>query len=83
MALDFAGTLAAAGPVLFRGQRRVDLLARRNIPAPVVGGLPVALGITLLRSLGRGGSSYNLPFAPRTTHAEPAQLQEDDWTRTC
>ena len=36
--LDFVGTLAAAGLVLFAGyglQRRVGLLARYNIPAPV------------------------------------------------
>jgi glutamate:Na+ symporter, ESS family len=53
--LDFVGTLAAAGLVLFAGyglQRRVGPLARYNIPAPVVGGLLVALGITLLRALG-------------------------------
>jgi Na+/glutamate symporter len=44
--LDFVGTLAAAGLVLFAGyalQRRVRPLARYNIPAPVIGGLLVAL----------------------------------------
>ena len=53
--LDFVGTLAAAGLVLFAGyglQRRVGLLARYNIPTPVIGGLLAALGITLLRGLG-------------------------------
>ena len=35
--LDFVGTLAAAGLVLFAGyaiQRRVSVLSRHNIPAP-------------------------------------------------
>ena len=53
--LDFVSTLAAAGLVLFGGYalvRRLPVLARYNVPAPVVGGLLVALGITLLRALG-------------------------------
>jgi len=53
--LDFVGTLAAAGLVLFAGyglQRRVSPLARYNIPAPVIGGLLVALAVTLLRAAG-------------------------------
>jgi glutamate:Na+ symporter, ESS family len=53
--LDFVGTLAAAGLVLFAGyglQRRVRPLARHNIPAPVVGGLLVALAVTALRAAG-------------------------------
>jgi ESS family glutamate:Na+ symporter len=55
ISLDFVGTLAAAGLVLFAGyglQRRVRPLARYNIPAPVIGGLLVALGATLLRAAG-------------------------------
>jgi ESS family glutamate:Na+ symporter len=54
--LDFVNTLAAAGLVLFAGyaiQRRVGVLSRFNIPAPVVGGLLVALAITLLRASGQ------------------------------
>jgi ESS family glutamate:Na+ symporter len=53
--LDFVGTLAAAGLALFLGyglQRRVRPLARYNIPAPVVGGLLVALAVTALRAAG-------------------------------
>lgn len=60
--LDFVGTLAAAGLVLFAGyglQRRVGLLARYNIPAPVVGGLLVALGITLLRASGHQAVAFD------------------------
>ena len=60
--LDFVGTLAAAGLVLFAGyglQRRVGLLARYNIPAPVVGGLLVALGITLLRASGHQAVTFD------------------------
>jgi ESS family glutamate:Na+ symporter len=53
--LDFVGTLAGAGLVLFAGyglQRRVRPLARYNVPAPVVGGLLVALAVTALRAAG-------------------------------
>lgn len=60
--LDFVGTLAAAGLVLFAGyalQRRVGVLARYNIPAPVVGGLLVALAITVLRTLGHQPVSFD------------------------
>ena len=45
LALDLVQTLALAGVVLFVGyaiKRRVPLLSRYNIPAPVVGGLLVA-----------------------------------------
>ena len=54
--LDSVTTLAAAGVVLLLGQllqRRLPLLSRHNVPAPVVGGLLVALAITALRALGR------------------------------
>jgi ESS family glutamate:Na+ symporter len=54
--LDFVGTLALAGLVLFAGyalQRRVRPLARYNIPAPVVGGLLVALAVTVFHLAGR------------------------------
>jgi glutamate:Na+ symporter, ESS family len=53
---DLVSTLAAAGLVLFAGyalQGRVSLLSRHNIPAPVIGGLLVALTITALRAAGR------------------------------
>ena len=53
--LDFVGTLAAAGLILFAGyaiQRRVSVLSRHNIPAPVIGGLLVAVSLTALRAAG-------------------------------
>ena len=49
--LDFVQTVAFAGLVLFGGywlKRRIPLLARYNIPAPVVGGLPVAAVLAAL-----------------------------------
>jgi ESS family glutamate:Na+ symporter len=54
--LDLANTLACAGVALFGGyalQRRLGVLARQNIPAPVIGGLLVALVVTALRIFGR------------------------------
>jgi ESS family glutamate:Na+ symporter len=53
--LDLVNTLACAGVVVFSGyafQRRVPLFARHNIPAPVIGGLLVALAVTASRQLG-------------------------------
>ena len=52
MTLDFTQTLAFAGLVLFIGygiKRAVPLLTRYNLPAPVIGGLLVALLITATR----------------------------------
>jgi glutamate:Na+ symporter, ESS family len=52
MTLDFTQTLAFAGLVLFIGygiKRAVPLLTRHNLPAPVIGGLLVALLITATR----------------------------------
>jgi ESS family glutamate:Na+ symporter len=52
MTLDFTQTLAFAGLVLFMGygiKRAVPLLTRYNLPAPVIGGLLVALLITATR----------------------------------
>ena len=46
MTLDFTQTLAFAGVVLFVGygiKRAVPLLTRYNLPAPVIGGLLVAV----------------------------------------
>jgi ESS family glutamate:Na+ symporter len=60
--LDFVGTLAAAGLVLFAGyalQGRVSLLSRHNIPAPVIGGLLVALAVTALRAAGHQPVSFD------------------------
>jgi ESS family glutamate:Na+ symporter len=48
--LDLIQTVAFAGLMLFVGyalKRQVTVLARYNIPAPVVGGLPVAALLTL------------------------------------
>ena len=53
--LDLINTLAAAGVVLFAGyalRRLVPILARLNIPAPVVGGLVVAGILTIGHSAG-------------------------------
>ena len=53
--LDLVNTLALAGIVLFVGygiRARVPLLARLNLPAPVIGGLLVAALITGLRQRG-------------------------------
>jgi ESS family glutamate:Na+ symporter len=56
VALDFVQTVAFAGLVLFGGywlKRRIPLLASYNIPAPVVGGLPVAAVLAALYLSGR------------------------------
>ena len=50
LALDLVNTIAIAGVVLFAGyglRRAVPVLARLNIPAPVVGGLLVAIAMTI------------------------------------
>jgi ESS family glutamate:Na+ symporter len=55
LALDLIQTLAFAGLVLFVGygiKRRVPVLGRFNIPAPVVGGLLVASGLSLAHQRG-------------------------------
>jgi ESS family glutamate:Na+ symporter len=60
--LDLVSTTAGAGLVLFAGyglQRRVPLLARHSIPAPVVGGLLVAVAVTGLRVLGREAVAFD------------------------
>ena len=54
MSLDLIQTIAFAGVALFLGyglKKRVPVLARYNIPAPVVGGLPIA---ALLAFFNRG-----------------------------
>ncbi|HEU0055285.1 MAG TPA: sodium/glutamate symporter, partial [Longimicrobium sp.] len=53
--LDLVHTVAFAGVVLFLGygvRRLLPLLSRYNIPAPVIGGLLVAIVVTVAR--GRG-----------------------------
>jgi ESS family glutamate:Na+ symporter len=50
LVLDLVNTLAVAGVVLFAGyglRRVVPILARLNIPAPVIGGLVVAIAMTI------------------------------------
>ncbi len=52
LALNSIHTLAFAGLVLFAGygiRRRAAWLARYNLPAPVIGGLPVAIAIAVAR----------------------------------
>jgi ESS family glutamate:Na+ symporter len=54
MRLDFIQTVAFAGLMLFVGygiKRQVPLLTRYNIPAPVVGGLPVAALFAVLHAM--------------------------------
>src|SRR5262245_56968042 len=65
--LDFVQTLAAAGLVLFGGyaiQRRVGVLSRYNIPAPVVGGLLVAVLLTALRAAGHEAVRFDTTLQP-------------------
>jgi ESS family glutamate:Na+ symporter len=65
--LDLVHTVALAGVVLFLGyaiRRRVPLLARYNLPAPVIGGLIVAALVTALR--GRGVTLLQLDTALQT-----------------
>ena len=53
MSLDLVQTVALAGVVLFAGyfiRRIITPLGDHNIPAPVVGGLLVALLLTLNRA---------------------------------
>ena len=55
LALDLVNTVAVAGVVLFAGyglRRAIPLLARLNLPAPVVGGLVVAIAMTVAHSRG-------------------------------
>ena len=55
LTLDQVQTVAFAGIVLFVGygiRRLIPVLARYNIPAPVVGGLLVAIAITAARARG-------------------------------
>ena len=54
-ALDFINTVAFGGVVLFAGfgvRRLLPWLARYNVPAPVIGGLLVAVAVLVARSRG-------------------------------
>ncbi|HEX9186442.1 MAG TPA: sodium/glutamate symporter [Vicinamibacteria bacterium] len=67
IALDFVSTLAVAGLVLFAGyalQGRVAFLSRYNIPAPVVGGLLVAVAVSLLRLGGVDAVRFDATLQP-------------------
>src|SRR5262245_1775873 len=69
--LDLVQTLAFAGVVLFLGygiRRAVPILARYNLPAPIVGGLLVALAVLIAR--GRGVT----PFQFDTTLQNPLMV---------
>jgi ESS family glutamate:Na+ symporter len=55
LVLDLVNTIAIAGVVLFAGyglRRAIPILARVNIPAPVVGGLVVAIAMTIAHTRG-------------------------------
>jgi ESS family glutamate:Na+ symporter len=55
MRLDLIQTVALAGLLLFVGhglKRLIPVLTRYNIPAPVVGGLPMAALLTLFHNMG-------------------------------
>ncbi|MBW3656380.1 MAG: sodium/glutamate symporter, partial [Gemmatimonadetes bacterium] len=71
MKLDLIQTLAFAGVVLFLGygvRRLVRPLARHNIPAPVIGGLIVAVLVVWARSAGQ------TPFEFDTTLQSPLMV---------
>ncbi|HEX8320163.1 sodium/glutamate symporter [Longimicrobium sp.] len=71
MKLDLIQTLAFAGVVLFLGygvRRLVRPLARHNIPAPVIGGLIVAVLMVWARSAGQ------TPFEFDTTLQSPLMV---------
>ncbi len=71
MSLDLIQTLALAGLVLFAGyfiRRVIPPLSTYNIPAPVVGGLLVAILLTLNRSY------FGYPIAFDTTLQDPLMI---------
>ena len=62
LTLDQIHTVAFAGIILFLGygiRRVIPILARYNIPAPVVGGLLVATVITIMRARGVALFTFN------------------------
>lgn len=63
LSLDLIETVAFAGAILFVGygiRRLVPPLARYNIPAPVVGGLLVALAVWIARGSGRDLFAFDI-----------------------
>ena len=75
IALDLVNTVALAGVVLFGGyalRRLIPPLARFNLPAPVIGGLLVALLVTWLRSRGESllklDTTLQTPLDDRVLH---------------
>jgi ESS family glutamate:Na+ symporter len=69
--LDLVQTLAFGGVVLFLGygiRRAIPLLSRYNIPAPIVGGLLVALTVLIARNQGV------TPFQFDTTLQSPLMI---------
>ena len=71
MSLDLIQTVALAGVVLFAGyfiRRVITPLATYNIPAPVVGGLLVAILLTINRTY------YGYPLALDTTLQSPMMI---------
>lgn len=67
MRLDFIQTVAFAGVMLFAGyglKKLVPALARYNIPAPVVGGLPVAALFTLFHRAGWQPLTFDTALQP-------------------
>src|SRR5262245_10374433 len=61
-ALDFINTVAFGGVVLFVGygiRRALPWLARYNVPAPVIGGLVVAIAVLVARSGGVEIASFD------------------------
>jgi ESS family glutamate:Na+ symporter len=55
LVLDIISTVALAGVVLFLGyglRRAIPILARVNLPAPVVGGFPIAIAIAVAYGVG-------------------------------
>jgi ESS family glutamate:Na+ symporter len=63
MTLDFTQTLALAGLVLFAGygiRRALPILARYNLPAPVIGGLLVSIVIAAVRGDGAPPITFDL-----------------------
>ncbi len=62
MTFGLIGTVAFAALVLFLGYRVRTLLPpldRFNVPAPVIGGLIVAIGLAVLRSAGREAATVS------------------------
>lgn len=67
VAFDLTSTLLVSMVVLFAGRAlaaRVPVLARLNIPAPVIGGGPVAIVLALADGLLHVKLGFDLAFGP-------------------